>query len=185
MVQASVQTQTVYALSNLNVRRCAATTCSILGSLSVGDEVQTRSNISGERVSGSNDIWHEIQFRGEVGYIYSQNVSSQRPAANPNPASAPTQAPVQQSSPADTAPASTASVPPTSFPTEAPLISTVPPQPSPLPAGGSPYTCNGIDDLNCSDFSSRAQAQAHYNMCGNEDRLDGNDNDGLACESLP
>lgn len=46
------------------------------------------------------------------------------------------------------------------------------------------YACNGIDDLNCEDFRSRQEAQAHLNACGNEDRLDGN-NDGEACESLP
>lgn len=44
-------------------------------------------------------------------------------------------------------------------------------------------------DLDCSDFSSRAAAQAVYDCCmavkkADVHRLDGNDNDGLACESL-
>lgn len=46
----------------------------------------------------------------------------------------------------------------------------------------SPYTCNGVDDLNCSDFNRQwGQAQAHMQMCGDEDQLDG-DGDGRACE---
>jgi len=54
-----------------------------------------------------------------------------------------------------------------------------------LPPVQSPYTCNGVDDLNCSDFPrDGVQAQAHLAMCGNEDRLDG-DGDGLACEYSP
>ena len=53
------------------------------------------------------------------------------------------------------------------------------------PAGGSsPYTCNGANDLNCDAFNTSAAATAHLQMCGDEDRLDA-DNNGLACESLP
>jgi endonuclease YncB( thermonuclease family) len=49
--------------------------------------------------------------------------------------------------------------------------------------------CSG-DIYNCSDFSTRAAAQACYDYCvsvgrGDIHGLDGNDNDGLACESLP
>ncbi len=70
--------------------------------------------------------------------------------------------------------------PPTSIPASRPIYSTsVPVQP--LQPASSRYTCNQIDDLNCGDFSSQAEAQAHLNMCGNEDRLDGNGNDE-ACE---
>lgn len=48
----------------------------------------------------------------------------------------------------------------------------------------SPYTCNGLDDLNCSDFNRQwGQAQAHLQMCGDEDNLDG-DGDGRAWESI-
>ena len=49
--------------------------------------------------------------------------------------------------------------------------------------------CSG-DSLKCDDFSSHDEAQACYQHClsavGSDiHRLDGNDNDGLACESLP
>jgi len=53
---------------------------------------------------------------------------------------------------------------------------------APTRASVSPYTCNGVDDLNCADFDNDpARAQAHLDKCGNEDRLDG-DEDGWACE---
>ena len=49
--------------------------------------------------------------------------------------------------------------------------------------------CNG-PDLDCSNFSTHAQAQACYNYCmvqrgSDVYRLDGDDNDGRACEALP
>jgi len=52
----------------------------------------------------------------------------------------------------------------------------------------SPCNCSG-PDLNCSDFSTHAQAQACYDYCksqgyGDVFRLD-SDSDGSACESLP
>lgn len=50
---------------------------------------------------------------------------------------------------------------------------------APISTAASPYACNGVDDLNCSDFS--AGAQAHLLMCGDEDLLDA-DRDGVACE---
>ncbi|PID83387.1 hypothetical protein CSB11_01175 [Candidatus Campbellbacteria bacterium] len=46
--------------------------------------------------------------------------------------------------------------------------------------------CN-VDNLNCSDFQYQEDAQDFYESCGgaNANRLDGNDQDGKACESLP
>ena len=61
--------------------------------------------------------------------------------------------------------------------------------PLPTQAGDASYpgTCSG-PDLDCGNFSSQAQAQAFFEMCGgpNADphRLDG-DHDGSVCESLP
>jgi micrococcal nuclease len=50
-------------------------------------------------------------------------------------------------------------------------------------------SCAG-NSLNCSDFSTHRAAQACHDYCqsqgtGDIHGLDGNDNDGLACESLP
>ena len=45
------------------------------------------------------------------------------------------------------------------------------------------------DEMNCSDFQYQEDAQAFFEKCGglgnNVNRLDGNDKDGIACESLP
>ena len=59
---------------------------------------------------------------------------------------------------------------------------------SPAPPPSGPCNCSG-PDLNCSDFSTQAAAQACYDYCkslgyGDVFRLDG-DSDGVACESLP
>jgi len=56
-------------------------------------------------------------------------------------------------------------------------------------SGNAPCNCGG-SDLDCKDFSTHSSAQACYNYCvsqgfGDVFRLDGSDNDGLACESLP
>ena len=55
--------------------------------------------------------------------------------------------------------------------------------------GNAPCACGG-PDLDCKDFKTHNSAQACYEYCkstgyGDIFRLDGNDNDGLACESLP
>jgi endonuclease YncB( thermonuclease family) len=80
---------------------------------------------------------------------------------------------------------------------EAALIGVWAPQPTPqVPsnsggvAGGEPV-CQCTGNLyNCKDFSRQSQAQACYNYCkslglGDMHRLDGTDNDGRVCESLP
>ncbi|MFL7871693.1 MAG: thermonuclease family protein [Anaerolineales bacterium] len=55
--------------------------------------------------------------------------------------------------------------------------------------GNAPCSCSG-PDLDCKDFKTHAAAQYCYDYCvsqghGDVFRLDGSDNDGLACESLP
>ena len=55
--------------------------------------------------------------------------------------------------------------------------------------GNAPCNCSG-PDLDCKDFKTHAAAQSCYNYCVSQGfsdvfRLDGKDNDGLACESLP
>ncbi|MBE0689354.1 MAG: hypothetical protein IH587_04450, partial [Anaerolineae bacterium] len=63
-------------------------------------------------------------------------------------------------------------------------IATAPPVQAFMPPPvSSPYTCNGIDDLNCDDFSSVEEANAHLFLCGvDEDRLDQGGIEGVACE---
>lgn len=73
----------------------------------------------------------------------------------------------------------------TPIPTDTPflLLAT-----QPSTSGGAVCSCAG-DTLNCSNFQTRASAQACFNYCitqgaGNIHKLD-QDNDGNACESLP
>ena len=68
------------------------------------------------------------------------------------------------------------------------VLPTPNPAPTPIPEPPAPCNCSG-PDLNCSDFSTHASAQACYDYCkqqgyGDVFRLDG-DGDGSACESLP
>jgi len=79
---------------------------------------------------------------------------------------------------------------PTLTPTPTPTPTTTP-TPTPTPTKTpQPGVCDCSGDLyNCSDFATQAQAQACYEYClslgcGDIHRLD-QDNDGIACESLP
>jgi hypothetical protein len=50
----------------------------------------------------------------------------------------------------------------------------------------APASAHHVGDLDCGDFSSQAAAQYHVNAHpGDPDGLDGDDNDGRACESNP
>lgn len=77
------------------------------------------------------------------------------------------------------------------YPINAPVATPTSTPPTSTP---KPQTNNAICDCsaniyNCGDFSTHNEAQACFEYCGgiNNDvhKLDGNDNDGLACESLP
>lgn len=47
-------------------------------------------------------------------------------------------------------------------------------------------TASAQDDQNCDDFTYQEDAQDHLNADPSDpDQLDGNDNDGIACENLP
>ncbi|TNC22357.1 excalibur calcium-binding domain-containing protein [Amycolatopsis alkalitolerans] len=53
-------------------------------------------------------------------------------------------------------------------------------------AGPVPLAFGQSGDLNCSDFKYQEDAQAVYDADPSDpNNLDGNDNDGIACESLP
>jgi len=79
--------------------------------------------------------------------------------------------------------------------TPKPVVPTIAPAPAPVQPTDPPAEPAAVCDCsynkyNCSDFATHAAAQACYNYCvsigrGNIHKLDGNDNDGIACESLP
>ena len=83
---------------------------------------------------------------------------------------------------------------PTQSPTKKPAQATTRPQatiaptvirPTTAPPTTAPinYDHNGDGKVTCADFSTQSEAQSAYNA--GYTRLDGNDNDGRACESLP
>lgn len=116
-------------------------------------------------------IWlfsDDLHYMGE----YTPKPTSEYPTFTPRPTA--TLAPTSISP--------TQPPPPTAVPTE-------PPPPSPTEPPSAVCDCSG-NIYNCSDFSTHNQAQACYNYCMqvvgyDVHGLDGSNNDGLACESLP
>ena len=102
------------------------------------------------------------------------------PTATPVPVEAtPTPKPVE---------ATPTPIPATPMPTPLPPPTATPLPPTQLPPVAA-CDCSG-DVYNCSDFSTHAEAQACYEYCkslgrGDIHGLDGSDNDGIVCESLP
>lgn len=156
----------VASTQRINVRASASTDARVVAQLNLGDEVRVYGQVIGGSVNG-NTTWYEVEVKGQRAYIH----SSLLPRTRPTPRPVQQQQQQVQSSQSQ------------SQQQQVQLSQSQSQQQPAQPTGGSPYQCNDIDDLNCSDFSSRAAAQAHLNACGDEDRLDGN-NDGLACESL-
>ncbi len=120
-----------------------------------------------------------------AGCLSSPSTSSPQPESSTAPASA------AVTKIATTTP--TATPTPTRAPTATPpVVASITPAPtlarlSPTPAASTgPCNCYG-PDLDCTDFTTQAQAQACYNYCKQVTgkdvfRLDA-DNDGIACES--
>lgn len=85
--------------------------------------------------------------------------------------------------------APTATVPPTIAPTIAPTQPPPPTEPPPpTPEPGPPNDADPGANVNCSHFATRREAQAWWDYwrargIDNPGRLDGNDQDGLVCES--
>lgn len=137
--------------------------------------------------------------------------ATQAPTNTPQPPPTPTAEPVNTSAPTDTPEPPTATETPVPVPTNTPVpaptptpvpLPTATPQPLPtatplpLPPTNTPAqvapqaACDCSGDLyNCGDFGSQDEAQACFDYCkstgaGDPHKIDGNDNDGLACESL-
>lgn len=122
-----------------------------------GEQYQFLREVDGAPVSG-NVRWYAISRDGQTAYLHSSTVRVTPASAVSLPTPAPTPTPRP-------------------LPTFVPVV---------LPAGsGSPYSCNNIDDLNCSNFSTRAQAQSHLLACGRDEDLLDADLNGQACEALP
>jgi hypothetical protein len=152
------QTSTYYTLRAARVRSCASTFCDRLGSIPGNSELRVVSSVQGQKWSGST-TWHQIDFDGVTGYVHSSLLTTLEPGRLITPGAPTYVAPPLQS-----------------YLINPPIVLTSPP---------SRYTCNGIDDLNCSDFANQREANAHLQQCPfDEDFLDA-DNNGSACEALP
>lgn len=115
-----------------------------------------------------------------------QPTRTRRPMATPTKRPTPTRRPTATVLPKPTQTKRATSTRP-AVPLATRPLATRPPaqQPTPVPV------CSCAGDLyNCGDFSTHNRAQACHDYCmgivGYDiHKLDGNDNDGLACESLP
>ncbi|MEZ4641767.1 MAG: SH3 domain-containing protein [Chloroflexota bacterium] len=175
--------------SSANVRQGPGTNYDVAGVVVAGDTAV----ILARTQDGS---WYNVQLAdGSRVWVASSvvkltNVASSaiRVAATipaPPVAVAPTSLPNPTSPPATLA--ATATLLPTATLPPAPPTE-VPPTEAPPPAPVA-CACSG-PDLDCGDFPTHAAAQACYDLCVatvgyDYHGLDGNDNDGLACESLP
>ncbi len=177
ILPATAQNSTYYTLRAARVRSCASTFCDLLGAIQGNRSVQVSRSLEGQKWNGSTS-WFELTFEGQVGYIHSSLLTTLEPGRLFTPG-APSPAPI------DIRPYL---VGPSLIVTGAPFPTAIFGTPQPLtsvPPPASIYTCNGIDDLNCSDFTSQSAANAHLQQCSiDEDLLDA-DNNGTACEALP
>lgn len=168
---------------NVNVRAGASTSANIVTVLRPGAAVEVTGERNGTRV-GTSTLWCAVIVSTSVGarngFVHSSLLTlpaGTTGGGNQSTGTANLGSPASTDPQPGNLPALQSTVPPTGGTPPILQPTSAPPAPSNM--------CNGADDLNCSNFSSQAAAQAHFNLCGNEDRLDGNDNDGRACESLP
>lgn len=157
-----VITYYVNATAGVNARSCPQTSCDVVTIFSPSSALDVIGSEDGQVVAGTA-VWAKVLYQGETIYVHSSLLTDQEPTPIPTAR-------------------------PQSFPTSAPAAQPVQPVAPPPVASGC--DCNSGDTLNCSNFNRQSQAQACFNKCMQETgrdvhRLDGNDNDGLACESLP
>jgi hypothetical protein len=135
------QSQTYYvnSQSNINIRSCTRTTCSIVTTLSPGAEVLVINEVEGQTVSGST-AWYHVEVSNQTAYIHRSLLSLNRPAPRPTSPS------VQQNDPAQG-----------QQPIQQELISTPPPA---APA----FSCSC--SKTCTEVVSCKEAYFLPNTCG-------------------
>jgi hypothetical protein len=163
------QLTTYTVTSNANLRGCPRTDCDVVGTVSLGQQLNVIGSEQGESFRAST-VWYIVQRTSGTAYLHSS--LARAGTAVPAPPPARTQAP-----PAAVAPP--ANVPNTSVPpADQQLVSTPTAQPA-----APQWSCSG-DIYNCSDFNNRNDLMSYFNACpGDPSRLDQN-NDGVPCESL-
>lgn len=154
-----IETQTLYATGNANLRPCTKTTsaCAPAGAVSGGQELTVLGQVDGDTVSGSK-IWYKVLHNGQELYIHSSLVSATRPVIQPTRSQ-------QQSN--------TGGGSQSSSPANTPIVASTIEQPPVVGAScpGFDYTC---PQLTCE--------QAYACLAAGNGRLDA-DKDGKPCET--
>ncbi len=171
------QPQIEVIASSANVRQGPGANYEVVGVMVAGDTAV----ILAKTQDGS---WYNVQLADGSRVWVASSVVELVNAAQANAIRVAVTIPAPPLAAAPTSPPNPTSPPATS-------AATMPPAPptQTLPAPIVACACSG-PDLNCKDFPNRASAQACYDHCMatvgyDYHGLDGNDNDGLACESLP
>lgn len=154
-----IETQTLYATGNANLRPCTKTTseCAPAGAVSGGQELTVLDQVEGDEVSGSK-VWYKVLHNGQELYIHSSLVSATRPVVQPTRSQ-------QQSN--------TSGGSQSSIPANTPIVASTIEQP-PVVGASCPsldYTC---PQLTCE--------QAYACLAAGNGRLDA-DKDGKPCET--
>lgn len=153
----STSTMYVNATTNVNMRSCAATSCSVVTTVKPGEPV---------RVLGEDGDWYKVKVGTKTGYIAGFLLTNNKPSVKATQSSQQSHPTVR---PATVAPGQQSQPVSTQKPVQAPTQQEQPSGPS----------CNGA--TTCAQMSSCAQAYA----CLAEGRssLD-RDKDGVPCESI-
>jgi len=106
----AINSLTYYVTRTANMRSCANSSCKRLGQVTAGTRMTVVGITDGETVTGSNSTWYQVQYGGDIAYIYSAFLTDVAPA--------PTQQPiiVQQPAPVQEQPASVPQVQPPAAP---------------------------------------------------------------------
>jgi len=73
--------RTYYVETVANVRDCPQRSCNSFGELTAGTVLISNGFISGEEVNAGNVIWYQVEFNGQIAYVYSELVSTTPPSA--------------------------------------------------------------------------------------------------------
>jgi hypothetical protein len=74
-----INSEMYYTTRDSKVRKCASTTCDNLGIISAGKSIVVTGSISGEEVTAGNVLWYQVQYGGQVAYIYSPALTKTAP----------------------------------------------------------------------------------------------------------
>lgn len=75
----AINSETYYATRKAIVRKCASTECASLGQIDAGTSVTVTGSTAGQEVTAGNVLWYQIQYGGQVAYIYSPSLTKNAP----------------------------------------------------------------------------------------------------------